>query len=183
MTEAQRQYFEKKGEYNDIILMTNLTMIYSYLMFLYLEESIEHFGKAYKHSTKHNYNKCIDLLNTISKSNIDCFKTNKLSVGQLVLDVANDIENRLNFEDRSIYILFVINKKMNDNVRRFEPEIVSKYKKEIEYVCKTLVEYCPITLDADKLKIATVVCNQVLSKIGIRKESDGSLTIIYTTPK
>ena len=53
MTAEQEKDFKKRGIYNDIILMTNLTMIYCYIMFFALEEVVNIFGKRYRQSTKY----------------------------------------------------------------------------------------------------------------------------------
>ena len=49
MTFEQEKDFKKRDIYNDIILMTNLTMIYCYIMFFALEEVVNIFGKRYRH--------------------------------------------------------------------------------------------------------------------------------------
>ena len=169
MTTEQEKDFKKRGIYNDIILMTNLTMIYCYIMFFTLEEIVNIFGKHYRHSTKYYY--------------INCFKTSQQDAGQMVLDVVKEIEDRLAFDDKQLYILFVINQKAYDNIHRFEPEVTSIFKKQIEYIYRKLIDYCPITLEKDKMAIATIVINQVINKIKAREESDGSLTIIYDDAK
>lgn len=87
------------------------------------------------------------------------------------------------FDDKQLYILFVINQKAYDNIHRFEPEVTSIFKKQIEYIYRKLIDYCPATLDKDKMAIATIVINQVINKIKAREESDGSLTIIYDDAK
>ena len=171
MTTEQEKDFKKRGIYNDIILMTNLTMIYCYIMFFALEEVVNIFGKLYRHSTKYYYNIVREVLDRINCDNINCFKTSQQDAGQMVLD------------DKQLYILFVINQKAYDNIHRFEPEVTSIFKKQIEYIYRKLIDYCPVTLEKDKMAIATIVINQVINKIKAREESDGSLTIIYDDAK
>ena len=138
MTTEQEKDFKKRGIYNDVILMTNLTMIYCYIMFFALEEVVNIFGKLYRHSTKYYYNIVREVLDRINCDNINCFKTSQQDAGQMVLD---------------------------------------------EYIYRKLIDYCPVTLDKDKMAIATIVINQVINKIKAREESDGSLTIIYDDAK
>lgn len=183
MTTEQEKDFKKRGIYNDIILMTNLTMIYCYIMFFALEEIVNIFGKRYRHSTKYYYNIVREVLDRINCDNINCFKTSQQDAGQMVLDVVKEIEDRLAFDDKQLYILFVINQKAYDNIHRFEPEVTSIFKKQIEYIYRKLIDYCPVTLEKDKMAIATIVINQVINKIKAREESDGSLTIIYDDAK
>lgn len=183
MTTEQEKDFKKRGIYNDIILMTNLTMIYCYIMFFALEEVVNIFGKRYRHSTKYYYNIVREVLDRINCDNINCFKTSQQDAGQMVLDVVKEIEDRLVFDDKQLYILFVINQKAYDNIHRFEPEVTSIFKKQIEYIYRKLIDYCPVTLDKDKMAIATIVINQVINKIKAREESNGSLTIIYDDTK
>lgn len=183
MTTEQEKDFKKRGIYNDIILMTNLTMIYCYIMFFALEEVVNIFGKRYRHSTKYYYNIVREVLDRINCDNINCFKTSQQDAGQMVLDVVKEIEDRLVFDDKQLYILFIINQKAYDNIHRFEPEVTSIFKKQIEYIYRKLIDYCPVTLEKDKMAIATIVINQVINKIKAREESDGSLTIIYDDAK
>lgn len=91
--------------------MTNLTMIYCYIMFFALEEVVNIFGKLYRHSTKYYYNIVREVLDRINCDNINCFKTSQQDAGQMVLDVVKEIEDRLAFDDKQLYILFVINQK------------------------------------------------------------------------
>ena len=179
MTAEQEKTFKEKGIYNDIILMTNLTMIYCYIMFFSLEDTITLLGKLYRHSTKYYYNIIREVLDKINCDNINCFKTSQSDAAQMVLDISKEIEDRLNFDDKQLYILFVINQKAFDNIHKFEPEVTSIFKKQIEYIYRKLIDYCPVTLDKNKMAIATIVINQVINKIKAREESDGSLTIIY----
>lgn len=95
MTTEQEKDFKKRGIYNDIILMTNLTMIYCYIMFFALEEVVNIFGKLYRHSTKYYYNIVREVLDRINCDNINCFKTSQQDAGQMVLDVVKEIEDRL----------------------------------------------------------------------------------------
>lgn len=95
MTTEQEKDFKKRGIYNDIILMTNLTMIYCYIMFFALEEVVNIFGKRYRHSTKYYYNIVREVLDRINCDNINCFKTSQQDAGQMVLDVVKEIEDRL----------------------------------------------------------------------------------------
>lgn len=95
MTAEQEKDFKKRGIYNDIILMTNLTMIYCYIMFFALEEVVNIFGKRYRHSTKYYYNIVREVLDRINCDNINCFKTSQQDAGQMVLDVVKEIEDRL----------------------------------------------------------------------------------------
>lgn len=95
MTAEQEKDFKKRGIYNDIILMTNLTMIYCYIMFFALEEVVNIFGKRYRHSTKYYYNIVREILDRINCDNINCFKTSQQDAGQMVLDVVKEIEDRL----------------------------------------------------------------------------------------
>lgn len=183
MTKEQETEFREQGIYKDIILMTNLTMIYSYVMYFSLQEVITLLGKKYRHSIKYYYNIVLNLLDQINCSNINCFKTSQVDAGQMAIDISNEIENRLNFDDKYLYILFVVNQKMYDNIHRFEPTIQSIFKKQIEYIYKTLLEYNPITLNTNKLSIATIVINQIISYIKIREEDDESLTVIYDSLK
>ena len=60
----------------------------------------------------------------------------------MVLDVIKEIEDRLIFDDKQLYILFVINQKAYDNIHRFEPEVTSIFKKQIEYIYRKLIDYC-----------------------------------------
>lgn len=183
MTAEQEKTFKEKGIYNDIILMTNLTMIYCYIMFFSLEDTITLLGKLYRHSTKYYYNIIREVLDRINCDNINCFKTSQSDAAQMVLDISKEIEDRLNFDDKQLYILFVINQKAFDNIHKFEPEVTSIFKKQIEYIYRKLIDYCPVTLEKDKMAIATIVINQVINKIKAREESDGSLTIIYDDAK
>lgn len=75
--------------------MTNLTMIYCYIMFFALEEVVNIFGKRYRHSTKYYYNIVREVLDRINCDNINCFKTSQQDAGQMVLDVVKEIEDRL----------------------------------------------------------------------------------------
>lgn len=183
MTNEQEKAFKEKGIYNDIILMTNLTMIYCYIMFFSLEDTITLLGKLYRHSTKYYYNIIREVLDRINCDNINCFKTSQGDAAQMVLDISKEIEDRLNFDDKQLYILFVINQKAFDNIHKFEPEVTSIFKKQIEYIYRKLIDYCPVTLDKDKMAIATIVINQVINKIKAREESNGSFTIIYDDAK
>ena len=183
MTAEQEKTFKEKGIYSDIILMTNLMMIYCYIMFFSLEDTITLLDNLYRHSTKYYYNIIREVLDRINCDNINCFKTSQQDAGQMVLDVVKEIEDRLVFDDKQLYILFVINQKAYDNIHRFEPEVTSIFKKQIEYIYRKLIDYCPVTLDKDKMAIATIVINQVINKIKAREESDGSLTIIYDDAK
>lgn len=183
MTAEQEKTFKEKGIYSDIILMTNLTMIYCYIMFFSLEDTITLLGKLYRHSTKYYYNIIREVLDKINCDNINCFKTSQSDVVQMVLDISKEIEDRLNFDDKQLYILFVINQKAFDNIHKFEPEVTSIFKKQIEYIYRKLIDYCPVTLDKNKMAIATIVINQVINKIKAREESNGSLTIIYDDTK
>lgn len=183
MTNEQEKAFKEKGIYNDIILMTNLTMIYCYIMFFSLEDTITLLGKLYRHSTKYYYNIIREVLDKINCDNINCFKTSQSDAAQMVLDISKEIEDRLNFDDKQLYILFVINQKAFDNIHKFEPEVTSIFKKQIEYIYRKLIDYCPVTLDKDKMAIATIVINQVINKIKAREESNGSFTIIYDDAK
>lgn len=183
MTDSQVKEYKEKGTYNDIILMTNLTMIYCYIMYFALEDSIPLFGKKYRHSTKHYYNIIRELLDRINCDNINCFKTSQIEAAQMCLDIIAEIENRLTFYDKVLYILYCINQKCYDNIHRFEPEIESVYKKQIEYIYQKLIDYSPVTLEIGKMNVATTVINQVVNRVKIREESDGSLTIIYDDAK
>ena len=183
MTAEQEKTFKEKGIYNDIILMTNLTMIYCYIMFFSLEDTITLLGKLYRHSTKYYYNIIREVLDKINCDNINCFKTSQTDAAQMVLDISKEIEDRLAFDDKQLYILFVINQKAYDNIHRFEPEVTSIFKKQIEYIYRKLIDYCPVTLEKDKMAIATIVINQVINKVKAREESNGSLTIIYDDAK
>lgn len=183
MTAEQEKTFKEKGIYNDIILMTNLTMIYCYIMFFSLEDTITLLGKLYRHSTKYYYNIIREVLDRINCDNINCFKTSQSDAAQMVLDISKEIEDRLNFDDKQLYILFVINQKAFDNIHKFEPEVTSIFKKQIEYIYHKLIEYCPVEFDKSKMSIATLVINQVISRVKAREESDGSLTIVYDKPK
>lgn len=183
MTNEQEKAFKEKGIYNDIILMTNLTMIYCYIMFFSLEDTITLLGKLYRHSTKYYYNIIREVLDRINCDNINCFKTSQGDAAQMVLDISKEIEDRLNFDNKQLYILFVINQKAFDNIHKFEPEVTSIFKKQIEYIYRKLIDYCPVTLDKDKMAIATIVINQVINKIKAHEESNGSLTIIYDDAK
>ena len=109
MTTEQEKDFKKRGIYNDIILMTNLTMIYCYIMFFALEEVVNIFGKRYRHSTKYYYNIVREVLDRINCDNINCFKTSQQDAGQMVLDVVKEIEDRLVFDDISDKIRSVYN--------------------------------------------------------------------------
>lgn len=152
-------------------------------MFFSLEDTITLLGKLYRHSTKYYYNIIREVLDKINCDNINCFKTSQTDAAQMVLDISKEIEDRLAFDDKQLYILFVINQKAYDNIHRFEPEVTSIFKKQIEYIYRKLIDYCPVTLDKDKMTIATIVINQVINKIKAREESDGSLTIIYDDAK
>lgn len=107
MTAEQEKDFKKRGIYNDIILMTNLTMIYCYIMFFALEEVVNIFGKRYRHSTKYYYNIVREVLDRINCDNINCFKTSQQDAGQMVLDVVKEIEDRLAFMINS-YISYLL---------------------------------------------------------------------------
>ena len=183
MTAEQEKTFKEKGIYNDIILMTNLTMIYCYIMFFSLEDTITLLGNLYRHSTKYYYNIIREVLDRINCDNINCFKTSQSDAAQMVLDISKEIEDRLNFDDKQLYILFVINQKAFDNIHKFEPEVISIFKKQIEYIYRKLIDYCPVEFDKSKMSIATLVINQVISRVKAREESDGSLTIIYDDTK
>ena len=88
-------------------------------MFFALEEVVNIFGKRYRHSTKYYYNIVREVLDRINCDNINCFKTSQQDAGQMVLDVVKEIEDRLVFDDKQLYILFVINQKAYDNIHRF----------------------------------------------------------------
>lgn len=92
--------------------MTNLTMIYCYIMFFALEEVVNIFDKRYRHSTKYYYNIVREVLDRINCDNINCFKTSQQDAGQMILDVVKEIEDRLAFNDKQLYILFVINQRL-----------------------------------------------------------------------
>jgi hypothetical protein len=152
-------------------------------MFFSLEDTITLLGKLYRHSTKYYYNIIREVLDKINCDNINCFKTSQTDAAQMVLDISKEIEDRLAFDDKQLYILFVINQKAYDNIHRFEPEVTSIFKKQIEYIYRKLIDYCPVTLEKDKMAIATIVINQVINKVKAREESNGSLTIIYDDAK
>lgn len=183
MTKEQEAEFRKQGIYKDIILMTNLTMIYSYIMYFALQEATVFLGKKYCHAIKYYYNKVLNLLDQINCSNLNCFKTGQSNAGQMCIDISTEIEDRLNFEDKHLYILFVVNQKIYDNIHRFEPTIQSIFKTQIEYIYKTLIEHNPITLDSDKMRITTIVINQIVNRIKAKEKEDGSLAIIYNDAK
>lgn len=165
MTTEQEKDFKKRGIYNDIILMTNLTMIYCYIMFFALEEIVNIFGKRYRHSTKYYYNIVREVLDRINCDNINCFKTSQQDAGQMVLDVVKEIEDRLAFDDKQLYILFVINQKAYDNIHRFEPEVTSIFKKQIEYIYRKLIDYCPVTLEKTKWLLQRLSLIKLLIKL------------------
>lgn len=165
MTAEQEKDFKKRGIYNDIILMTNLTMIYCYIMFFALEEVVNIFGKRYRHSTKYYYNIVREVLDRINCDNINCFKTSQQDAGQMVLDVVKEIEDRLAFNDKQLYILFVINQKAYDNIHRFEPEVTSIFKKQIEYIYRKLIDYCPVTLEKTKWLLQLLSLIKLLIKL------------------
>lgn len=179
MTEAQEKDFRERGIYDDIILMTNLTMIYCHILLFSLNDAIDILGKLYKHSVKYHWNIVRNILDRINVSSLNYFKYSQIDAAQMILDINKVIEDRLAFKDKSLYITFVINQKLYDNIHKFEPEVVSIFKKDIECIYKKLIDYCPITLDKDKLSIATIVINQIINCVKTRLESDGSLTIIY----
>lgn len=183
MTEQEANYFKQKGTYNDIILTTNLTMVYSYIMYFALIECIEQLGSNYKFSLKYNLNKVLNILDKINVSNIDKFTNSKNEAGQMCIDISNDIENSIYFDDKYFYILLVCNEFLLTNIHKYLPEVHSIFESEIEYMNKLLKSTKIIDIDNGRFNVVSNIIKNIINKVKYKEDNEYGLIILYDNDK
>ena len=179
MTKEQIAEYKQKGEYGNIILAANLILIGFYIILFNFKELSTILGNKYRFKVKQTYNRVYDVIDRICADSINFFKDGKNNAGQNCIDLCIEIEDLLSFEDKSLYIIYVVNEYIHNISSMYPKNVHSIYENEIEYVYKTLISNLPIELNAHKMLAAKNAVDKILSRVKYRIEEDTTITIIY----
>ena len=107
MTPEQVEYYKEKGLWGTLIVTANVTFLATYVMELEYPYMIEDLGKEYKHSLKYNLNRVLALLEKMNNESVNYFKTmdTATKVGEITLELSNELEDRIMFNNKYIYIV------------------------------------------------------------------------------
>ena len=179
MTDEQIAKYKEEGKYGEIILAAHGIMICFYLMYFCFDHIPTILGKKYRFTTKWNFNKILKVIDEVCSESINFFHDGQNDVAQNCIDLCNEIEDKLNFEDKHLYILYAVND-YNHKLSKMYPENVhSIYESKIEYIYKNLISNLPVELDANKMLMTHNAVHNVLSRLRYREEEDTSIIIVY----
>ena len=180
MTPEQVEYYKEKGLWGNLIVTANVTFLVTYVMELEYPYMIEDLGKNYKHSLKYNLNRVLALLEKMNDESVNYFKTmdTATKVGEITLELSNELEDRIMFNNKYIYIVLACARYVSNIQNRHDKTVESIYINTIDDICKMLEENLSKYISDSLMLVAEAVVKSVFETITYEIDDDGTYNLV-----
>lgn len=180
MTPEQVEYYKEKGLWGNLIVTANVTFLVTYVIELEYPYMIEDLGKNYKHSLKYNLNRVLALLEKMNNESVDYFKTMETAtkVGEITLELSNELEDRIMFNNKYIYIVLACARYVSSIQNRHDKSVESIYIDTIDDICRMLEENLSKHVSDSLMLVAEAVIKSVFETITYEVDDDGSYNLV-----
>jgi len=180
MTEEQVKYYKEKGLWGTLIVTANVTFLTTYVMELEYPYMIEELGKKYRHSIKYNLNRALPLLEQMNEESVNYFKTTNTAtkVGEITLELSNEIEDRISFDNKYTYIVLACVRYMSNIQNRHDKSVESIYIDTLDTIYRLFEHTLSKQVDESLMNVAYNVVKSVFDTITYEIDDDGSYNLV-----
>lgn len=180
MTKEEVKYYKEKGLWGTLIVTANVTFLTTYVMELEYPYMIKELGKKYRHSIKYNLDRALPLLEKMNDESVNYFKitTTAAKVGEITLDLSNEIEDRICFDNKYIYIVLACARYMMNIQNRHDKTVESIYTDTLDTIHRLFEHALSKQVDASLMNVAFNVVKSVFDSITYEIDDDGNYNLV-----
>jgi hypothetical protein len=180
MTEEQIKYYKEKGIWGTLIVTANVTFLTTYVMELEYPYMIEELGKKYRHSIKYNLDRAYHLLEKMNDESVNYFKTTSTAakVGEITLELSNELEDRICFDNKYTYIVLACARYMSSIQNRHDKTVESIYLNVLDTIHRLFEHALNKQVDESLMNVAFNVVKSVFDSITYEIDDDGNYNLV-----
>ena len=180
MTEEQIKYYKEKGIWGTLIVTANVTFLTTYVIELEYPYMIEELGKKYRHSIKYNLSRALPLLEKMNDESVNYFKTTSTApkVGEITLELSNELEDRICFDNKYIYIVLACARYMSNIQNRHDKTVESIYLDVLDTIHRLFEHALNKLVDESLMNVAFNVVKSVFDSITYEIDDDGNYNLV-----
>jgi hypothetical protein len=179
MTKEQVEYYKEKGIWGTLIVTANVTFLTAYVMELEYPYMIEELGKKYRHSIKYNLDRALPLLEQMNEESVNFFKTTVATkIGDVTLDLSNELEDRICFDNKYTYIVLACSRYMHSIQNRHDKTVESIYTDTLDTIYRLFEHALSKQVDESLMNVAFNIVKSVFDSITYEIDDNGSYNLV-----
>ena len=180
MTEEQVKYYKEKGLWGTLIVTANVTFLVTYLIELHYPYMIEDLGERYKHSLKYNLDRILPMIENMNEESVNYFKTSNTAtkVGEITLELSKELEDRIMFDDKHIYIVLALARYVHSIQNRHDKSVESIYIETIDILYRRIDDALKNQVKESLIMVAEAIVKSVFETITYEIDDDGSYNLV-----